>query len=308
MIHRLFNNLDIKIVSVLIALLLWAFVITDKDYESSVPTSVLAWGIRSGLILVEDLPAEIQVRLKAKGRDLIRMRFKRYHPLLKLDLSGFSVGKTSFFPHPEEVEIPANIPAKPIRILSSRPLSVVLDTLWEKRVRVSPALEGEPVDGFTLSGQPASNPVWVILKGPKQFLLRLETISTRPVNVEGKESSFAEKVGLDRSTMRLVQTIPESVTVSVSMESMAEKVFPNIPLRVIDEKHCPGTILDPAIIKLLVQGRARDVSQLRDRNIIATVEVTDLPSGMHWIPAQIELPKGFALKSASPERFRVILK
>jgi YbbR domain-containing protein len=306
--HRLFNNLDIKIVSVLIAILLWAFVITDKDYESSVPASVLAWGMRSGLILVEDFPAEIPVRLKAKGRDLIRMRFKRYHPLLKIDLSGFSVGRTSFFPHSEDVEIPTNIPAKPIRILSSRPISVVLDTLWEKRVRVSPSLEGEPADGFTLSGLPASNPPWVILKGPKQFLLRLETVSTRPVNVEGKESSFSEKVDLDHSTLRLVQTIPESVTVSVSMESMAEKVFSNIPLRIIDEKHRFGTILTPAIIELLVQGRARDVSQLRDTNIIATVEVTDLPSGTHWMPARIELPKGFALKSASPERFRVILK
>jgi len=308
MFRRLFQNLDIKIVSVLIALLLWAHVVTDKEYESRVPVLLVPGGLRPGLVLVENLPKEVPVRFQSKGRDLIRMHFLRYAPTLKLNLASLPVGKNPVTLSVDEVEVPIGIIAKPLRVLHPGPLAVVLDTLWERRLRVRPVLEGDLADGYVQGDPPISTPEWVTLKGPKQLLLGFETVFTRPINLEGQDRTLEVEVPLNLSGFKLVRSEPETVTVGIPVEAMAERTLDRIQVKLVDAKRRPGTTWEPQTIRLVVQGRTQEMSKLRERAISAALDVSGLSSGTHELPARIEFPKGFVLKSASPEHFKVVLR
>jgi len=308
MFRRFFQNLDIKIVSILIALLLWAHVVTDKEYGSSIPVLLVVNKPRPGVVLVESLPKEVPVLIRAKGRDLIRMHLKRYAPSVKLNLELLPVGKTLLDLSLDQIEVPLGITAKPLRFLISAPLNVVLDTLLEKRIRVRPFLEGDLADGFALGGPAIAQPEWVTLKGPKQVLLGLDAISTHPVNLEERDRPIEESISLDLSGLKLVRAFPETVTVTVAVEAMTEKIMERVPIRLVDSKRRPGTTLEPQTIRLVVQGRDQEMVRLHERSVSASIEVSNLPSGTYVLPARIELPKGFMLKSATPEHFKVVVK
>jgi YbbR domain-containing protein len=236
------------------------------------------------------------------------MHFLRYAPILKLNLVSLPVGKNPVTLSVDEVEVPIGIIAKPLRVLYPGPLAVVLDTLWERRLRVRPVIEGDLADGYVQGDPPISTPDWVTLKGPRQILLGLETVFTSPINLEGQDRTLEVKVPLNLSEFKLVRAEPETVTVAVTVEAMAERTLDRIQVKLVDAKRRPGTTWEPQTIRLVVQGKTQEMSKLRERTISAVLDVTSLSSGTYELPARIEFPKGFVLKSASPEHFKVVLR
>ena len=69
----LFQNFWFKLVAVVMALLLWFHVATDKmyDHTDSFPLEIL--NVPDPLILAEELPHQVSVTIRGKGKDLLKL-------------------------------------------------------------------------------------------------------------------------------------------------------------------------------------------------------------------------------------------
>ncbi len=62
-----------------------------------------------------------------------------------------------------------------------------------QRVPVVPRFAGKPVAGSAI-GEPEVSPNQVLVTGPEPMLARLDSLSTRPINLEGHALTFEERV------------------------------------------------------------------------------------------------------------------
>jgi len=82
----LFDNLALKLASLLLALLLYAHVVTDQEREAVVQIPIAAVGLADTLSSVGELPPRVAVKVRGKWKDLIRLDLTR--PFLSIDLAG----------------------------------------------------------------------------------------------------------------------------------------------------------------------------------------------------------------------------
>ena len=67
------RNFGFKIVAVVMALLLWFHVATEKVYEYTKSFPVEMSNVPEGLVLAREVPKEIQVKIQGKGKELLKL-------------------------------------------------------------------------------------------------------------------------------------------------------------------------------------------------------------------------------------------
>jgi len=92
--ERFRHNLGLKGLSLLLAALLWLFVTAGEEKEESFHAPVLLRNVPTGLAVVGDLPAAIDVRVRGSKVLLAKVRAER--PVLFLDLRQAAEGTTEF--------------------------------------------------------------------------------------------------------------------------------------------------------------------------------------------------------------------
>jgi hypothetical protein len=88
------HNLGLKVLSLVMAVVIWFFVDVGKETEISMAVPVLFKNIPSGLVIAGAPPPPINVRLK--GPKIALMKFRAERPTLLLDLKGAGEGTTGF--------------------------------------------------------------------------------------------------------------------------------------------------------------------------------------------------------------------
>jgi hypothetical protein len=88
------QNLGLKALSLIMAVVIWFFVDVGKEMEISMAVPVLFKNIPAGLVIAGAPPPPINVRLK--GPKIALLKFRDERPALLLDLKGAMEGTTGF--------------------------------------------------------------------------------------------------------------------------------------------------------------------------------------------------------------------
>lgn len=96
-------------------------------------------------------------------------------------------------------------------------IQIQLEREITQRVPVAPEIVGRPAAGTTI-GETEVFPSQVLVSGPQSKLERLESLSTAPINLQGRTSTLEETV-LVRSPDPLIQIVqPSEVTVRIPIQ------------------------------------------------------------------------------------------
>jgi len=82
---------------------------------------------------------------------------------------------------------------------------------------------------------------------------------------------------------------------------VVQETFEEVPLR--PEGLGAGLVIldqQPRLVSLKVQGQARVVRKMTTAQLKATVELSELGPGVHWVPVKVEMPRGVELVQVSP--------
>jgi len=191
MIKRLLHNWPAKALSVFFALILWFFVTGEQTSEVGFAVPLELKNIPKGMMVVNDLPSLVDVRIS--GPRTILSSLRPSDLLLSVDLKGAKAGVTTFRRMEKGINIPT---ALKITRLSPSTLEVNLETTHEKRVPVKVVLSGDPAREFEVDKVEVV-PADIVLSGRLAELKKIREVPTVPVDVQGLRKDISTSVPLD---------------------------------------------------------------------------------------------------------------
>jgi hypothetical protein len=204
------HNLGLKILSLGLALVLWAVVLGEQKIEVTVPVP-LPLEVPRGLVLVNDPPDSVEVHLRGPKTLVTSLAPREVN--LPLLAGPFEEGENLIAFRLEMVQVPRGI-----QVMSVVPprVRVVLESLQEREVDVIPRVEGSPPEGFVVK-RVTSLPPRVHLAGPSGEVRRLVRVHTLPVDLTGHTTSFSARVLLEPMGRQVRIQDPDPITVEIEI-------------------------------------------------------------------------------------------
>ena len=223
----LLHNLGLKLASLLLALLLYAHVVTDQQRESRLTIPLALTGLPDSLAVSGHVPSRVTVDVRGKWKDLIRLGLIGRQ--LTVDLAGVSPGRFQKSISADDVReraIPAEL-AKAVDVtdvIEPRTVDVLVEAKRRRSVPLLARLVGAPADGYELVGDPELEPDSAVVAGPQSVVENLDTLRTLPVDIAGERERIQRQVQLDTGaspivvqprrvlvTLRIARTAPDSM-------------------------------------------------------------------------------------------------
>ena len=211
MAYHPFRNLGLKILSTIIASLLWLLVAGERVVERVMRAPVEFQNLPAGLELVGIPPDTVEVRLRGSSGALSRMVSGDMAAVL--DLKMARPGRRLFHVTPSQINVPYGIEVVQV---GPSTLTVEFEMTGFRTVPIEPVIEGKPADGFEVT-KVTTEPQTVEVTGPESALKRLENAVTEPVSVANENRPVKESVtiGVPDASLRL--RAPQSAVVTVTI-------------------------------------------------------------------------------------------
>jgi hypothetical protein len=287
----LFKNLPYKIVALLVGILVWFNVTENVEFETDLSIPLRLENIPDKLVVVNNPPSEIKVRVRARGR-FIGLRAKGISA--PLDLSGATVGRVSRLLSPADVQVPSGVRAEVLRVLSPGVVFVEMDSLGERSVPVVASLRGLPADGYTRAGQVSVSPPRVVARGPRSVVDSLEFVTTDEVDIRNARTMVTQRVGIPTMGRHLVVT-PAQVSVTVPVEKLERFQVAAVPVHVHRSNSKEHLAWEPDVVRLEVRGAPSLFERWEARNVVLDIDAGKLAPGYYEYLAQPDGPQGVRL-------------
>lgn len=301
----------VKILSVLIAIFLWFYVITEQNpvvpKEVTLPIRLVNVEslAKNDLVMLNDLNS-FSMTLKLKGKKEILDTVNLNSLTAYADLSGYRAEG--------EISVPIIINGLPDGVsITSRSLYSIIVSLDKKIVVQRPVtynLTGNPIGGLA-SMVPILTPSEVVLTGAESIIDKVKVIrvdidiagaganvnKTLPVKLLDAEGKAVE--GIQLNTQNINVTVPIANTKRVPIQ-LALEGLPAEGYMIVDKFVTPKEILVTG-----EQGLLEGLNSISTRVItLGNGEVPNVAS--FEVPAQLELPEGIQLANGN-EQIRVYI-
>lgn len=208
------KNLGLKGISLLLGLLLWNQVTSQETVQRTV----------SAPIVFRQMPAGLEISNEHLTDTDVMLRVREDVPVEQVtavvDLQSSVVGMNVISLTDEDITRPSG--SEVLGITPSR-IRIHLENTTSKRVTVEPDLQGEPAEGYEVTGLQVVPPD-ILISGPESQVQEVSSASTGPINIDGQSETFSETVFADLENPRLRIGGASNVDVIVSIEEKRRTV------------------------------------------------------------------------------------
>jgi hypothetical protein len=183
----LFENLGLKLAALLLALIVYLNVYTDRPADMIVSFPLELEGLADSLAIAGPVPAVVQAELRGTGKQLLRLRLTE--PPVKVSLVGVQPGR---FTRSLKVEDLPIIPGEGIeveRLAGPSSLQIQIDRRLVRHLPVAARVEGVPAQGYIWTGEVIAQPAVLEVSGPERAFAGLDSVKLRPVGIGGKRDT-----------------------------------------------------------------------------------------------------------------------
>jgi hypothetical protein len=294
----LFDNLGLKLVALLIAVLIYLNAYTDRPATMMVAFPVQVTDLPDSLTLTGTAPSPIRAELAGTGKQLIRLRVTE--PAVKISLAGVAAGRFTRAIMPADLPLPEGVQIGVDRVVSPRTLELDIDQRATREIPVVGRLIGSPAADAMISGPIAVHPPVLRVIGPRGVLAQLDSLRLVPVSIAGRRDTLTSVTLPDLPAWCTSE--PANVEISIPMALADVRRFPVTvegvgadrvaaqPPRVTVEIRAPrGALadLDPATLRVrwLAGGEperriGRRVALRLDQDLPASVVVRLVPDSV----------------------------
>jgi len=307
MFREIFKNLEMKIVALILALMLWFHVTTERDYTEQLSLPVHYLNTPRGLVLLEEGPSRVIAAITGKGKELVKLHFLG-RPYVSLDLRQARVGRNALSLSSENIVLPPRSLAQASGFLSPREVEVEFDSLVSKKVGVVARMASEPRGDLVLAGFFKVSPAQVRLTGPRSLVRPVKFLETEPVDLPEKEGTLRRNVRVVLPTERHLSCDPQTVWVEGRFVQAGSRKIEDVPLRI--EGHVPTARIrvNPTSLAVTVSGVPARLAQLTAEEVEVTLAIEGLAKGVYELPPKVKLPPGISLVGIDPRAFSVEIK
>ena len=302
---KLFENLWVKIAAILLAILLWFHVATEKVYQYEVTLPLTLVELSENLILVEPPPNSIKIIVEAGGKKLLRSDWRKSGLRLVVGGSRAAKFKTEistgnlFLIKGEKVDL--------LDVILPREVILKCEHKLEKEVPVRSRVTVLSDDGYAIDDYDSIVPPTVTLIGPRNKIKYIKFIETEEKTIKGVRDDFRNRVALNYPDIYGLKILPDSVTMQVTVRPVKRQVFKKVPIRLINAPGGAKLSIDPASLELRIAGKAEAVDTISSGHISVIADYIMLDSsGM--IPIRVVVPSTVSIIHMSADSVRLVEK
>ncbi|MEW6593598.1 MAG: CdaR family protein [Thermodesulfobacteriota bacterium] len=292
----------IRLLSLLIAVFLWYFVVGEDKVDTSIYIPVEIVNLPRELVIANQFKKQLEVSISGP-RGLIdsiqRQRINR-----TVNLAKATPGTMVVRNEPETIPLPRGV-----NILRIQPthITLLIDRLVEKTLPVELKITGRPAAGYELISAQVEPPI-ITISGPQATLASETQLLTEPLDISGLDSSVTRQVPL-RLAPAVIDLIGETVVSArvVVKEKATLREFGAVPLAPsqadpnLAYHFTPATVAVSAMVPL---SQVHDPSRLLPK-IRATVNVAGLKPGRHKVFTEVSTQEPLVIQSFSPKTVTV---
>lgn len=189
--HSITHNWALKIVSLILATMLWMAVANESSSEIGLDVPLEYRNIPSQVEITGDMTNTVQVRLRGSSHVIKGLTAKDVSTTI--DLSKMRTGEKIAALSPLNVQAPFG--AEVIRVNPSS-VRFSLERTLVKTVPIVPTIIGQPAEGYEI-GRVLVSPSSVQVEGPESRVNTLASIVTIPVHVDRRQTHIEQTTDLD---------------------------------------------------------------------------------------------------------------
>jgi YbbR domain-containing protein len=304
----IFQSFWFKLAAIVMALLLWFHVATDKEYEHSHTFPLEILDVPERLILAEQIPDHIDIKVRGRGKALLKLLLADKKSI-KIDAQKFKRGETDHSIEPQRVPIPEGLELRVTGILPSENLKIWLDYSMEKKLKVEPQVKVVPAEGFEKVGELYYNPDEVTISGPRMWVRDLKAISTQQTVMEDADEPVSDQVDLVLPEGYNLALSSPKINFSQNIERTVERRISRLPVELTNVPKRREITIQPDSIDVTISGAESMVQEIGAEQIRVTVNCTDVKRNETvMLPVQVKLPPKVNLNRAQPDSVEVSTK
>ncbi|GAB4390679.1 MAG: hypothetical protein Kow0025_24370 [Thermodesulfovibrionales bacterium] len=188
------TRLWIKVSSVVLAVALWAFVISRGQSEVVMEAPVVYENVPPGLTVVKTESTR-SAAVGVRGHERFLKNLREGDVLVAVDLANAPRGRHFYSIGSGDVDLPA-----PLAVINVNPSAVVvtLEEVETKTVPVRAAITGLPARGYYVKAMEIE-PAEARIEGAKSELAAVRSLRTEPVDISGARETVTRRVMIDPS-------------------------------------------------------------------------------------------------------------
>ncbi len=296
---------QLKIYMLLLAILLWTFVVTNQVYEIVMDVPLDIVNMKPNKVLVSDVPQAIPVRFSGIGRELLILKYIQV-PRVELDIHTINY----FYDYPIRtafVSVPPGLDVQPIAIVGQDTMNIRLEDVLERVLPVRPIVEAQPALGYMISGDVHATPDSVTVFGPQSAVRRLRIVRTDSAHFQGLDRTTQDNVQLAPLGTN-IRITPSSVRITVPVDKIAERRMTRISLVAQGTPLGREVLMEPSTVDVTIGGPAKRLAQMTDDSITAIVDLYSWDPEVREYPVNLTLPPGIDAVETEPNQIRVRLE
>lgn len=295
-----FRHLGLKLLSIVLAALVWLLVSGEQTVERALRIPIEFTNLPADLELVGGPPNVVDVRVRGSSGALNRIAPGEL--VAVLDLRSARTGQRLF--HLTGSDVRAPFGTSVVQVTPSN-LYMTFEHSASKTVPVIPALEGEPADGYVV-GRALAEPAAVEIVGPESAVARLTSATTEPVSVAGATANIDDSVmiGVSDPSVRLAKPVSAQVRVTVAASPVEWAIA---GIRVVAGERQESVEISPPEITVFLRG-PRETRGAQAGDFKASIDTEGLQPGLFQLPVQVIPPDRIGVIKIEPPSVRVRIR
>ena len=287
-----------KLISVMIAIVLWGVVLGSRNVEvtKEIPLEIIT---PPDVVPANDIPDRIAFRLSGPKAFLRSILDRREDPI-RVNLSGAKPALVTYRFFSDNIRVPIGV-----KVLSINPTAILikLEYLKRREVPVRVELSGTPAEGYRVV-RAEVQPERVRIKGAESRVDSVTEIATTPIDISNLKKPIEKEVPIDltRYNVQLEGALPKAI---IDVEPIAANFrIKNVDIRVISSYKVR---VEERSVTVLVRAAPKDIRSLDRSHVYALVDLNGKGKGKYSEPVRVMLPKNIGLVRVIPEQVNVTL-
>lgn len=302
-------NPHYKLLSVLLALSAWWYV-QASEVSTDRHRVALQWVLPADLVTTEPLPPSVVVTLEG-SRSVLRRVPDDGKLSMTVDIGDISQDTGTASVELSSYTIDGLPPGASVAAVNPATVPFTLDEEDIRTLAVEPVLVGSPEEDFMVE-RTVLEPGSVRVRGPSTALANLTSVDTKPIHVRDMRHDTRIETALELP--RGVEVVgTDTIEARIDIEAKVDsRMFPQVPIFVRDQ---PGWRVEPATVRVQLEGPAAALRKIRDRDLVGQIFLPDAPQRSDYSvrfddddPVHAEIPivaDGVEVVSVNPEQIQV---
>ena len=293
------DNFGYKVISLILAVVLWIFVVVEKQPELGFIVPVTFRNVPKSLTLLNS-SRNYDVEIRVKGPQSLINNLTSRQFTLEINLAQAQPGEAFFSIFPQDIKSPRGI--RVIRVLPPQ-LKVVLEPLVSRIVPIEPVILGVPAEDYELK-QINVFPPTVKVMGPKSKVEELKNVRTTSLSITGLNKAITQRVDLVLGEdIELAEQVNVEIR-AIIREKTEPRALYNVPVQIIPPAR--GAVIEPRTVSLTLTGPLSMIRSLRIEQLNAFVDIQQLKPEENQLLIQLQLPEHITLVKMEPDSVKVL--